>query len=228
MGEPTLSDPLRTLLDLSDQERSERGLEHTPREIWQQPDTWTKTYELCRGQRSELNDVLRRAGIGRGSTSSPTVYLVGAGTSDYTGRALAPLLRGRWGCDVWPVPSTTMLTEFEEYHRPGREYLWISFSRSGQSPEGVALLELALDRHREIRHLVITCNQEGPMAQVCARNADRALALVLDDTVNDRGLAMTSSFSNMVLAGQCVGHLVLSAQESCGLWLMSARSKLSN
>ena len=207
MGEPTLSDPLRTLLDLSDQERSERGLEHTPREIWQQPDTWTKTYELCRGQRSELNDVLRRAGIGRGSTSSPTVYLVGAGTSDYTGRALAPLLRGRWGCDVWPVPSTTMLTEFEEYHRPGREYLWISFSRSGQSPEGVALLELALDRHREIRHLVITCNQEGPMAQVCARNADRALALVLDDTVNDRGLAMTSSFSNMVLAGQCVGHL---------------------
>src|SRR6266700_1323609 len=207
MGEPTLSDPLRTLLDLSDQERTERGLEHTPREIWQQPDTWSKTYELCRGQRSELNDVLRRAGIGRGSTSSPTVYLVGAGTSDYTGRALSPLLRRRWGCDVWPILSTTMLTEFEEYHHPGREYFWISFSRSGESPEGVALLEQALDRHREIRHLVITCNPQGPMAQVCARNLDRALALVLDDTVNDRGLAMTSSFSNMVLAGQCVANL---------------------
>src|SRR5581483_6464580 len=27
------------------------------------------------------------------------------------------------------------------------------------------------------------------------------------DSVNDRGLAMTSSFSNMLLAGQCVGHL---------------------
>jgi tagatose-6-phosphate ketose/aldose isomerase len=45
------------------------------------------------------------------------------------------------------------------------------------------------------------------MAQLCLRHADRALALVLDDAVNDRGLAMTSSFSNMVLAGQCVGHL---------------------
>jgi tagatose-6-phosphate ketose/aldose isomerase len=33
------------------------------------------------------------------------------------------------------------------------------------------------------------------------------VALVLDDAVNDRGLAMTSSFSNMVLAGQCIGHL---------------------
>jgi tagatose-6-phosphate ketose/aldose isomerase len=104
------------------------------------------------------------------------------------------------------VPSTTLLTEFEEFHRPGREYLWISFSRSGQSPEGVALLERALDRHREIRHLVITCNETGPMAQLCARHPDRALALVLDDSVNDRGLAMTSSFTNMVLAGQCVAN----------------------
>ena len=89
---------------------------------------------------------------------------------------------------------------------PGREYLWISFSRSGESPEGVALLERALDRHREIRHLVITCNEQGAMAQLCSRHPDRALALVLDDAVNDRGLAMTSSFSNMVLAGQCVAN----------------------
>jgi len=202
-----LGDPLCALLDLPEQERTERGLEHTPREIWQQPATWSKTFERCRDHQGELNDVLRRAGIGRGSTSSPTVYLVGAGTSDYTGRALAPLLRRRWGCDVWPIPSTTLLTEFEEFHRPGREYLWISFSRSGESPEGVALLEQALDRNREIRHLVITCNPQGPMAQLCLHHPDRAIALVLDDSVNDRGLAMTSSFSNMLLAGQCVGHL---------------------
>jgi D-galactosamine 6-phosphate deaminase/isomerase len=202
-----LADALRTLLDLPEPEKIERGLEHTPREIWQQPDTWSKTYERCKERRAELDDVLRRAGIGRGNTSSPTVYLVGAGTSDYTGRALAPLLRRRWSCEVWPIPSTTLLTEFEDFHRAGKEYLWISFSRSGQSPEGVALLEQALHRHREIRHLVITCNQEGPMAQLCLRHADRALALVLDEAVNDRGLAMTSSFTNMVLAGQCVGHL---------------------
>ncbi len=202
-----MADPLRMLLDLPEQEKSERGLEHTPREIWQQPDTWKKTFERCRDQRSELNDVLRQAGIGRGNTSSPTVYLLGAGTSDYTGRALAPLLRRCWSCEVWAIPSTTLLTEFEDFHRPGKEYLWISFSRSGESPEGVALLEQALARHREIRHLVITCNQSGAMAQLCAQHPDRAFALVLDDAVNDRGVAMTSSFTNMVLAGQCLGHL---------------------
>lgn len=202
-----MGDPLRMLLDLPEQERTERGLEHTPREIWQQPDTWETTYQSCSARQNELRDALRRAGIGRGSTSSPTVYLLGAGTSDYAGRALAPLLRQRWGCDIWPIPSTTLLTEFDEYHRAGREYLWISFSRSGQSPEGVALLERALQQRRQVHHLVITCNAQGPMAQLCARHPERALALVLDDAVNDRGLAMTSSFSNMLLAGQCVAHL---------------------
>lgn len=202
-----MGNPLRTLVDLPEQEKIERGLEHTPREIWQQPATWSKTYQDCRDRFDDLSKALRGAGIGRGSTSSPTVYLVGAGTSDYTGRALAPLFRRRWGCDVWALPSTTLLTDFEDFHLPGREYLWISFSRSGDSPEGVALLDRALARHREIRHLVITCNQQGQMTQLCARHADRAIALILDDTVNDRGLAMTSSFTNMVVAGQCLANL---------------------
>ena len=108
MEEMALGNPLRTLLELPELEKAERGLQHTPREIWQQPATWSKTFELCRNHQVELTDVLRRAGIGRGSTSSPTVYLVGAGTSDYTGRSLAPLLRRRWSCDVWPIPSTTI------------------------------------------------------------------------------------------------------------------------
>jgi tagatose-6-phosphate ketose/aldose isomerase len=202
-----LENPLQVLLDLPEPEKSERGLEFTPREIWQQPDTWSSTYERCCERRGDLMAALRQAGIGRGSTSSPTVYLLGAGTSDYAGRALAPLLRRHWNCEVGAVPSTTMLTEFDEYHRAGREYLWISFSRSGDSPEGVALLERALERRREIHHIIITCNRQGAMAQLCTRNRDRALALVLHDAVNDRGLAMTSSFSNMVLAGQALANL---------------------
>lgn len=218
-----MGNPLQTLLEISVQERVDRGLEHTPREIWQQPDTWPTTYSICSAQSPQLSDALDRAGIARGK-ASPSVYLVGAGTSDYTGRALAPLLRQRWGCEAWAVPSTTLLTDFDDFHAAGREYLWISFSRSGDSPEGVAVLERALERSRAIHHLVITCNQKGRMAELCALHPDRAFALVLDDAVNDRGLAMTSSFSNMLVAGQCVAHLdgldqfgaVVSALSECG------------
>lgn len=31
--------------------------------------------------------------------------------------------------------------------------------------------------------------------------------LVLDDAVNDRGLALPNSFTNMVVAGQCLAHV---------------------
>lgn len=202
-----MPDPLRTLLELGNQEKIERGLEHTPREIWQQPATWGKTYEICRGKRADLAEMLSAAGIGRSAAASPTVYLVGAGTSDYTGRALVTLLRRRWGCDAWAVPSTTLLTDFEELHLAERNYLWISFSRSGDSPEGVAVLKRALEHHHNIRHIVITCNPEGQMARLAADHQDKLFALILDDAVNDRGLAMTSSFSNMLLAGQCMAHL---------------------
>jgi len=38
------------------------------------------------------------------------------------------------------------------------------------------------------------------------RGYPQAYAVLLDDAVNDRGLAMTSSFSNMVVFGQCLAH----------------------
>src|ERR1700746_304512 len=197
MEAPTLVNPLLELLNLPAREKLERGLKHTPREIHQQPGTWKATFQCCRDLKKEISSAVRCAGVGRGS-SSPTVYLVGAGTSDYIGRALAPLLRKCWAAEVWPVPSTTLLADFDEFHRRDKDYLWISFSRSGQSPEGVALLEQAREQHRNIHHLVITCNQRGEMAELCRRHSGRALAIVLDDAANDRGLAITSSFTNML------------------------------
>jgi tagatose-6-phosphate ketose/aldose isomerase len=44
------------------------------------------------------------------------------------------------------------------------------------------------------------------MAAICEKTPDRAFVLVLDDTANDRGLAMTSSYTNMVVAGHCLAH----------------------
>lgn len=199
------SDPLQALLDLSDEEKNKRGLTYTPQEIVQQPRTWGETYRCCLERKAELSAFLKESGVG--AKLPPVVLLVGAGTSDYIGRAVAHLIRQRWGCETWSVPSTDLLTNFENYLVPGGRYLWISFSRSGDSSEGVAVLERALAEYPQIRHLVVTCNQTGRMAEACSRRPDKALALVLGEAVNDRGLAMTSSFTNMVVAGQCLAHL---------------------
>jgi tagatose-6-phosphate ketose/aldose isomerase len=199
-------DGLRALLDASEKEKETRGTRYTPLEISRQPATWRKTYEICQQRRHDLCQFLKEAGIGTEPMLRPVVYLVGAGTSDYVGRSLTPLLHRLWNCEVQAVASTDLLTNLEDLVFEDRPYLWISFSRSGDSSEGLAVIEAAIERYPRVRHLLVTCNKAGRMAVVCRKTPQRAFVLALDETSNDRGLAMTSSFTNMVIAGHCLAH----------------------
>ena len=192
------------LFDLSTAERESLGLVHTLREILQQPQTWRRTYHKVQSFSEPITEFLSSAGVG--ANRPPDVFLVGAGTSDYIGKSVCALLQKNWLCNVEAVPSTDLLTNMEDHVIPDRDYLWISFSRSGDSSEGVAVLEYALTQFLRVKHLIITCNQNGRMAR-SFQNEKNVLSFVLDDEVNDRGLAMTSSFSNMVIAAQALAHL---------------------
>lgn len=198
-----MPDSLAKLLALPETEKQSRGLVHTPREIQQQPATWRTTVKLLTEQRDRILSFLDECG----PTDRLSVLLAGAGTSDYIGRALAAVLRREWQCEVEAVASTELLTNLDDYLLPGRQYLMISLSRSGQSSEGVALIQQALERYpARIRHLIITCNHSGAMVEQFAGSPGLA-SIILDDAVNDRGLAMTSSFSNLVVAGQFLAYI---------------------
>jgi tagatose-6-phosphate ketose/aldose isomerase len=199
-------DALAKLLDLSREEKIERGLLYTPAEIAQQPATWESTFSIFQKHRTRLAEFLGDAGLGDPVCPKPTVLVIGAGTSDYVGRSLVHLLRRLWKCEVIAIPSTSLLTHGEEWLIPDQKYVWISFSRSGDSPEGVSVIEKALVNHPDIYHIVVSCNAEGRMIR-CAAGKRQAFAVALDDAVNDRALAMTSSFSNMVVFGQCLAHV---------------------
>jgi tagatose-6-phosphate ketose/aldose isomerase len=196
---------LLNFVALPEEEQEARGLVFTPREIAQQPKTWEKTLEIFKRERQRICDFLDSVGVREELVQRPVVMLIGAGTSDYIGQALELLIRQKWGCEVWTVASTDLLPNLSEYVVPGRKYLWISFSRSGDSPEGVAVLEQALQLYPEVAHLVVTCNGQARMTEVCG-SSKRACVVVLDDAVNDRSLAMTSSFTNMVVMGQCLAN----------------------
>jgi tagatose-6-phosphate ketose/aldose isomerase len=196
---------LSKLLSLPEPERMRRGLAHTSKEIAQQPETWLSTFQLFRTKRAEIAEFLSSAGVSGTAGCDLTVFLVGAGTSDYIGHSLTHLLRKLWHCEVIAIPSTDLLTHMDELLVPGRKYLWISFSRSGESPEGVAVLNRACNHRPDIHHVVISCNENGRMV-VENTHKPQLLTICLSDTVNDRGLAMTSSFSNMVIVGHCLAH----------------------
>src|ERR1700761_4678228 len=196
---------LSSFVDLSLEEKKARGLLFTPSEIAQQPETWRTTFSIFEQNQQKIASFLEAAGVREPPEKRPAVMLIGAGTSDYVAQALEFLFRQKWGCEVSSVASTDLLPNMEEYIVPGRMYLWISFSRSGDSPEGVAVLEQAIELYPNISHLVVTCNADARMVEVC-RGVERTQVVVLDDAVNDRSLVMTSSFTNMVVMGHCLAN----------------------
>jgi tagatose-6-phosphate ketose/aldose isomerase len=196
---------LQELVNLPERDKEALGITATAREIAQQPRTWRGTRTIFEQHSGRLRTFLEDAGVSGPLELRPTVVLTGAGTSDYIGQVLTLLLRTEWGCETQAIASTDLLANMSDYLVPGRRYLMISFSRSGDSPEGVTVLTQALEKHPEIAHLIVSCNVNGRMAELVHGRA-QAYAVVLDDAVNDRGLAMTSSFSNMVLFGQCLAH----------------------
>jgi tagatose-6-phosphate ketose/aldose isomerase len=115
--------------------------------------------------------------------------ITGAGTSAYAAMAVAA---------AWPnahaVASTELFLHFETML--GSAGLVVSLARSGDSPESTAVVEKIQRRLPDVRHIAITANSGGKLA--CWPGVD---AVLLDPRSNDRSLAMTSSFSNLVLAG---------------------------
>ena len=152
-----MQDALSALLSLSQQDKEARGLIDTPREIQQQPGTWRSTLHRLASLHDSLQGFLDSFGLAHGAGTLPIVILTGAGTSDYIGRALRDILN----IEVRGLgdPGHQLLTSMDDIILDGRPYLMISFSRSGESSEGVAVLEQALRQYPDqIRHLIVTCN----------------------------------------------------------------------
>ena len=134
---------LEALLNATEDEKEVRGTRYTPHEIIQQPDSWQTTFRIVEERQTDLRSFLTKSGLdGRNSAGKPTVFLIGAGTSGYVGRGLQYLLRLVWGCEVWAVPSTDLLTNLENslfptanisgFHSPGPATVpkeWLFWSR---------------------------------------------------------------------------------------------------
>jgi tagatose-6-phosphate ketose/aldose isomerase len=122
------------------------------------------------------------------------------------GKSVVHAIRKRLQTDVAVIPSTDILINAADIFIPETAYLMVSFSRSGESPEGVESIEITRRHFPSVSHLVVTCNQDGKMARSSCARRD-SYVLVLNEAVHDKGLAMTSSYSNMVVAGLALAYL---------------------
>ncbi|MBI1930459.1 SIS domain-containing protein [Candidatus Poribacteria bacterium] len=172
----------------------------TSREILQQPWTWRHTAGLMRNRAEGLRrwiDISAR----------PSLILAGAGTSDYVGKSAQDFLRAGLKLHVDARPTTDIVVRPNEVFAADGEGVLISFARSGNSPESLEAMRIGLECYPRMKHLVMTCNPDGQLAQLARSRPDRAHLITLHEATNDQGLAMTSSYSSMVVAALGMGHL---------------------
>jgi tagatose-6-phosphate ketose/aldose isomerase len=127
------------------------------------------------------------------------IVLTGAGSSAFVGECLSSALKDRTRLRVDAVPSTDLVSSPDIWLTCGVPTLLVSFARSGNSPESVEAINVAEQIVADCHHLIVTCNREGAL-YVQGRRRRNAYVLLLPDEANDRGFAMTSSFTGMMFA----------------------------
>lgn len=165
---------------------------HTPREILQQPWVWRESASLVASRLKDLKNLVE---------SSDRILFTGAGSSVLVGKCLELAFRKRLDCRADAVPTTDLILDPRLYLRPDEKGLMISFSRSGASRESFEAIQSVHSHFPSYRHLLITCNPKGELIETFA-GVDGFNAMALHPATCDQGLAMTSSFTSMVLAAQ--------------------------
>lgn len=181
---------------LSDDELKAKGAEYTAKEMCQQPDAWEETIAILQKNSEKINDFIKPL-LAR---KDVRIVFTGAGTSAYAGDIAAPYLREQAGLEAFSFATTDIVATPHQFLVKDKPTILVSFARSGDSPESIGAYDLAEQLVDELYQVVITCNSEGSLAKRASMSDDgHTLLLLMPPQTNDKGFAMTSSVSCMLL-----------------------------
>lgn len=174
---------------------------NTEKEIWGQPRLWQKVYEQALQEKESLLLFIKNAL----SNENLNIVLTGAGTSAFIGLSLIGTYKRNLKKQTTAVATTDLVTHPLDFLNPDVPVLLISFARSGNSPESVAAVQMADQICSNIFHLIITCDPEGALAKYVTNSSKFVFILPIE--ANDKSLAMTGSYSGMLLAGLLIARI---------------------
>lgn len=169
---------------------------NTAKEILQQPKLWKEALTLLKDSEKDLLDFFSRINL----NEEYRIIFTGAGTSEYVGNILETFLNKNEKKEFESIATTDILNNPLNYFKKEKKTLIVSFARSGDSPESAGVIDIADKLIDEVYHLFITCNKEGALAKRAEGN-EKIFLLLMPEESNDKGFAMTSSFSCMLLSG---------------------------
>ncbi|MEJ6782813.1 ROK family protein [Aminobacter sp. Piv2-1] len=166
----------------------------TTREIAQQPSVWRSWGPRIDAISGDIRHWLQ-------ARTHDEIWFCGAGTSAFIGETLAAHLNRAAGpARFRAVPTTDLVACPRNFIRPGVKLLVVSFGRSGNSSESIATLDLLSTHAPEADRLHITCNGDSALARQNHPGPGELRTIVLPSETDDRGFAMTSSYTTMLLS----------------------------
>lgn len=167
----------------------------TASEIASQPRLWKKLAEMLLENKLEIADFLKPMC----GTQKVRIILTGAGSSAFVGEALACFAADK-GVKCEAIHTTDIISAPHTYLFPDTPTLLVSFGRSGNSPESVGAVEYARKIVKDLYEVAIVCERNSELYNITSQSK-KSLALVMPEGSNDKGFAMTSSVTCMLLAG---------------------------
>ena len=201
------------MYELTTEELTQLGAVITANEIKQQPELWQEAFENYRSKENEINRFLTDLS---NQFQQIRVIFTGAGTSAYVGDTVLPYLKGQLNGKKWDlmsIPTTDLVSNPDSFFANEIPTLLVSFARSGNSPESLAAVSLGKQLVKDFYQLTITCAFDGKLANQAEGDA-KNLLLLMPEKANDKGFAMTGSYSCMTLTALLVFDLTSFSQKA--------------
>lgn len=189
----------------TDEELKSIGALITTREIQQQPKLWKEAFKNYQDKKNDIEEFIDSVKK-KANGEKTRIVFVGAGTSQYVGDTITPYLNKNGDIANFTfesIATTDIVASPMNYLKENEPTVLVSFARSGNSPESVATVERAEQIVKNLSQITITCASEGKLAQKAAIEDDNLL-LMQPELSNDKGFAMTGSFSCMALTAMLV------------------------
>lgn len=173
----------------------------TETEIMGQPDLWLKLWKSYLIIKKDLANFLKKFI----NDKEINIVLTGAGTSAFIGDVLLGAFNKSFNNNISTVATTDLITHPEQYFNNSKKYLLISFARSGNSPESSQAILLSEQLSKKVYHLIITCSKDSELMQTISNKEH--FIVMMPPEADDKGLAMTGSFTTMLLAGLLITRI---------------------
>ena len=178
---------------LDESKLEEKDFKYTYTEILNQADTWLEVYNLYEKRKNDIENFLKKVG------KDCKVIFTGAGTSEYVGNIALDYLKTHGEFEFESIATTDLVSAPYLHFEKNQKTLLVSFARSGNSPESLAAVKLGKQIVDDFYNLPITCAKEGKLAQAL-KDDENSYVFLEPEITNDKGFAMTNSFSSMLLA----------------------------